>query len=478
MTWLPKRWYSSLFIKIFLGFWLVALTSMLVTRWLSIQFAAPPEAAPLNFQQQKLLQDSGRKIQQSLARLSIDAPVNLQQWMQNNRRLPPNTWLYERSTARLYSNSPAPKPHLKKRLRRLNFPQPVAQVLPGYLLLGPQTIQVQDRELQLYVGRPVPRSQQQGFFKRLPDWARSLSLIAVSALLCGALTWLLIKPLKRLTLASRQFGHGELSLRVPEFEQRHDELGELGQAFNRMAEEINQHLTTHKRLLGDVSHELRSPLTRLQLLITLMEKQATNTPRLQENLRRCRNEVELLDDMVGKALALSKLENQIQPLNRESIDMRALCQQIVDEYEVMAGNKDIQITMTTPGADGHLSYCGDLPLLYSAISNILENAIKYSPRTGVINVTLDCLPQHLVIGICDQGPGVAESDLARIFTPFYRQDNSRNRNTGGTGLGLAIAMDAIKRHNGEIRASNGDTNSDNPGLSVRIELPYDNQQHV
>ncbi|QDP00003.1 ATP-binding protein [Thalassotalea sp. PS06] len=473
MSLISRRWYSSLFVKMFLGFWLVALVSILVTRWVSLNLLTPPEAAPLNFQQQKILQRASKQIQQSLDQMPNSGFRKLEPWLKRNGRLPRELWLYDRDEDRLYTNARYPKPVVHDRLAQLNFPQPVKHSLPGYNLIGPKLLELQQGNLQLYIGIRKDPKNAKGFFNRLPDWLRLLSMFMVSALVCGILTWLLIKPVKRLTSASRQFGLGDLDVRVPEFERRHDELGELGQAFNRMAEQLNQHISAHKRLLGDVSHELRSPLTRLQLLISLIEKQSQDMPQLKENLDRSRNEIEQLDDMVGKALALSRLENQIKPIDRKPVDMVQLCQQICEEQQIQAQTKNIQLIFNPGNSQALAQYWGDRELLQSAISNVLNNAIKYSPSDSTVSLEIKASEPGLSIIISDAGQGVKEEDLQRIFKPFYREDNSRTRKTGGTGLGLAIAKDAVKRHGGTIKARATNPTAAQPGLSVIMELPYD-----
>ncbi|WP_171022298.1 ATP-binding protein [Thalassotalea litorea] len=430
----------------------------------------------MDFKQQKLLSRTSNRLAQSLNQMPKAGLLKLEPWLRRNGRVPRDIWLFDRDSDRLYTNARYPKPVVHDRLEKLNYPQPVKLTLPGYLLIGPQSLEVGQNNVQLYVGIPEKPEQQAGFFKNLPDWLRLLSLILVSAFVCGLLTWLLIKPVKRLTSASRQFGHGELDTRLPEFERRHDELGELGQAFNRMAEQLNQHIKAHKRLLGDVSHELRSPLTRLQLLISLLEKQSQTMPQIQENLQRSRNEVEQLDDMVGKALALSRLENQLTPLTMQPLDMRKLCQDIIQEHQLLAQSKHIELHFDCTEDLPLHSYSGDREVLHSAISNVLNNAIKYSPENSVVSLSLAGSKKHVLITISDQGQGVAEEDMERIFKPFFREDNSRTRQTGGTGLGLAIAMDAIKRHHGQIIARTANDKAAQPGLSVVIELPYDNAQ--
>ncbi|WP_394171983.1 ATP-binding protein [Thalassotalea litorea] len=474
MSLFSKRWYSSLFIKMFIGFWLVAIVSILVTRWVSVNFLTPPQATPLNFQQQKLLSKTSTRLQQSLPKMTQPSLRKLESSLKRNVRIPREVWLFDRDNDRLYTNARYPKPVVHERLTNLNYPQPVRLNLPGYRLIGPQSLPLDQGDLQLYIGIPDKPEQRGGFFNRLPDWLRLLSLALVSALVCGGLTWLLLKPVKRLTIASRQFGQGELDTRVPEFERRFDELGELGQAFNRMAEQINQHISAHKRLLGDVSHELRSPLTRLQLLISLLEKQSKDTPQIQENLQRSRNEIEQLDDMVGKALALSRLENQLKPLSLEPLDLVTLCEQIVQEYQILAQTKNIGIILNVDEGMLDIPYFGDRALLHSAISNVLNNAIKYSCENSQVSLSLQTNKEQIELTISDQGQGVSETEMERIFTPFFREDNSRTRQTGGTGLGLAIAMDAIKRHHGKIRACATNVDASQPGLSVIIELPYDN----
>ena len=231
-----------------------------------------------------------------------------------------------------------------------------------------------------------------------------------------------------------------------------------------MAEKLQQNQSSQQRLLGDVSHELRSPMTRLQMALGLAQQESTTKLARDQYLQRCQLEVGRLNQMIEDALVLSRLENTLQTIDKKPLNFTALIQKIINEEQFVANDKSISITLDSAVT---VEFLGDHNLLFSAISNVVTNAVKYSPEHSTVKVDLSVNEQFISLVVSDNGIGVPPQSLTELFTPFYRVNLARDRKTGGTGLGLAIAKQAINAHQGNIFAKNNEIK----GLSVTIQLP-------
>ena len=205
-------------------------------------------------------------------------------------------------------------------------------------------------------------------------------------------------------------------------------------------------------------------MTRLQIALGLAQQDNISEVLLHKHLQRCELEVARLDEMISSVLSLSRLENTISQMELMSVDLKQLLSLCIDDAQYIANEKSITINFNSENTS---LIQADANLLSSAINNILINAIKYSHKNDQLTVHLHKNSSHFIIDIIDTGTGVPADDLAKLFEPFYRVAQSRDRATGGTGLGMAIAKQAIVAHNGKISAQN---NSEN-GLTVTIELP-------
>jgi two-component system sensor histidine kinase CpxA len=281
---------------------------------------------------------------------------------------------------------------------------------------------------------------------------QALILVAV-ALLCWVLAKNLASPLRDLARTVDRFGAGDLTVRV--HATRQDEIGDVSRAFDRMADRISTLLTAERRLLQDISHELRSPLARLSFAAEL----ARTAPDRNAAIARLNKEIARLTDLVGGLIQVTRAEGDPSAQHAESLRLDQLLVEIVEDCRVEAAARDAEIKL-----DGvaPLSMHGDREVLRRAIENVLRNAIRYTPSGSEIEVKLD----GQRISIRDHGPGVPEDALAKIFQPFFRLDDSRDTATGGVGLGLAIAQRAARLHHGKLWAENA-----HPGLKVWIELP-------
>ena len=196
----------------------------------------------------------------------------------------------------------------------------------------------------------------------------------------------------------------------------------------------------------------------------MAEKNINNPTEQQRHLTRCETEVERLDTMIAEVLTLSRLEHSSQKIIHQPVQLSLLSQKIIDDCQYIANAKDIKISLTAPP---HCSINGDEKLLNSALSNIINNAVKYSPNNGTISVDIIAEHKHIRMVITDQGTGVPSNMVDKIFQPFFRVADARDRRSGGTGLGLAIVKQAIAHHHGTVTAQNITPH----GLQVTITLP-------
>jgi two-component system sensor histidine kinase CpxA len=299
----------------------------------------------------------------------------------------------------------------------------------------------------------VPRVRVGSWFL-LPE---HLFVMAAGVLLCYWLALYLTSPVRKLEKAVERFGRGDLSARVGS--NRRDELGQLARTFDRMAERTETLLTAERRLLLDISHELRSPLARLGVAVEL----ARSGDDLNSALNRIQKESDRLNALVGQLLQVTRAEGDPSSLRRDPLRLDELVRQLVDDssIEAAAHGCELKYEKREP-----VTVAGDPELLRRAVENVIRNAIRYAPRETAVEVSLARDNGKAVVGVRDQGSGVPEEALPRLFDAFYRVEGDRDRASGGTGLGLSIARRAIELHKGSIRARNAQ-----PGLEVEMELP-------
>ena len=285
-----------------------------------------------------------------------------------------------------------------------------------------------------------------------------LGSLAFSALLA----WSFSRPIRNLRWALAQFEQGRLDTRVlPLMGRRRDEISDLGADFDRMAGQIEALVGAQKRLLHDVSHELRSPLARLQVAVGLARQQPD---KLADYLERIERESQRLDRLVGEVLTLARLESGMVQGRREDIDLGDLLADVVEDarFEAEAKGRRIELVNATEGRD---RLHGQPELLHRAIENVIRNALHHTPEGSSVEVSLHEGGRGLLLTVEDHGPGVPEAELATIFEPFRRGAHEQEAN--GYGLGLAIARRAIEAHGGAIQAGNRPEG----GLRVTIDLP-------
>lgn len=307
------------------------------------------------------------------------------------------------------------------------------------------------------------------YFVQIP-WAGLMIRIAfatfISGLICYLLSKYLTQPLRSLGNAAQSIATGKLSTRVGHLRGHHkDEIAVLSDEFDHMAEQLEQLVNSKERLLQDISHELRSPLARLQIAIELGYKKTKHLA--DSEFQRMELECTRLNYLIGEILEFARLDKSTTELNLSKIDMQDLLNEVIHDANYESGKPLNRVQM------GNMTPCSlliDRRLIHRAIENILRNSLHYTPETESIMVSLavDKELNQVCIDVTDHGPGVPENQLEKIFSPFYRVDSSRAKKTGGYGLGLAIASRSVQLHHGSISAKN---NAEG-GLTVQIILPF------
>ncbi len=295
---------------------------------------------------------------------------------------------------------------------------------------------------------PVP------FTDTLPYYLLILAVVVIFGFLLAVYIG---SPLRALRDAVDRFGRGDLTARVNS--RRGDEFGVLAKSFDQMAGRIETLMTAERRLLQDISHELRSPLARLSFCVEL----ARTAEDREAAVARIKKEVDRLSSLVGALLQVTRAEGDLTQREMEDVDLRALLTELADDCSIEADKRHCEVTVDAPEA---VILRGDRELLRRAIENVLRNAIRYAPEGTPIEVKLDPNPEFAEISIRDYGDGVPEDMLTQIFKPFFRVAEARDTASGGVGLGLAIAQRAVALHQGTMEARNM-----KPGLLVAVELP-------
>jgi len=299
----------------------------------------------------------------------------------------------------------------------------------------------------------MPRMNWVGWFLH----SRFLVVFGVAFFLCYLLANHLTAPVRRLREAVERFGQGDLRARVNST--RADELGDLARTFDRMADRIETLVAAERRLLLDISHELRSPLARLAVAAEL----ARSPDQREAALRQIEKESERMNALVGELLSMTRAEGDPATLDLEPLRLDELVEEILSDVAIEARESGCRIEFEREAAT---EAPAEPELLRRAIENVIRNAIRHAPPGTAVTVSLAGRNGSVVLTVRDRGPGVPEEALSRIFDPFFRVEEDRDRASGGTGLGLSIARRAIELHRGHIRAWNA-----NPGLAVEMELP-------
>ncbi len=315
----------------------------------------------------------------------------------------------------------------------------------------------------IHIPRDVPVQSKYWFiYKAKNVWPL---LLIVCAILCFIMARYLAKPIIELQEASRKFAKGDFSHKITKKSMgRYDEIGDLASDFNNMAERLEAGINSQKRLFNDISHELRSPLARMQVGIELLQMKVRDSEKpLVERLEK---DVNRMNALISEILQFSKLEiKQIESSDEDVVLEKALEDVCADaEFEGNTDHKGVNLEIKN-----NITIKGNSALIERAFENVIRNALRYTPENSVVNVSLEKIDNKAVVKIADQGPGVPEDEIDKIFTPFYCINPDRNPQKGGIGLGLSIALRAIKLHKGNIKMSNRPEG----GLLATIDFPLE-----
>jgi two-component system OmpR family sensor kinase len=302
----------------------------------------------------------------------------------------------------------------------------------------------------------------------------SLAILCIALVVSALTSWWLAQhlsaPIRRIQEGARALAtesldvRGSAGLRVSAgLEGRKDEVAVLARDFDAMADQLRANRSAITQLLRDISHELRSPLARMRVALGLARQPPADLPRQLDRMER---EIERLDSLISQVLKLARLHGTDAPFVREAFDLDEVIEEVVRDANFEGAVKNCRVRLE--GA-ARAAVNGNRDLLRSAIENVLRNAVRYSPQDSPVEVSLSRNDTGIAILVRDSGPGVPDRDLGRIFEPFYRVAESRDRDSGGEGIGLAITAQVMKAHGGSAGAANRQSG----GFEVRLSLPAD-----
>jgi two-component system sensor histidine kinase CpxA len=450
---------KSLFLRIFLSFWMAQ--ALFVVLAILVTLAFRPRGSSWEALRTTALTDSVSAYEEGGAKEAADYLEGLQA-TQHVRAYLFNE-LGEEVSHRgapdwavrvLNSGSPAPKdgiiipaPKVLKESRASSDGQHTFTLVMG-LPPGPR----------LFLGGP----------RGMPFPALLIGVIT-SGLVCYLLAWYLTKPIVRLRAATRQLAAGDLTARSGSpVSTRRDEVAGLVRDFDAMAERLEMLVKAQSRLLNDISHELRSPLARLNVALGLARQRAGVES--ADMLDRIELEASRLNELIGRILTLARLEDGEQTMPQTPVPLGEVVANVAEDAEFEAQERHCHVHTVIP--EGDWGVRGNDSLLHSAVENVVRNAIRYTAEGSSVEIELTSEERtggaaDAVLRVSDSGPGVPEDALGKLFEPFYRLDDARGRLTGGVGLGLAITERAVRFHGGKVRAFNRAQG----GLMVEIRLP-------
>jgi two-component system, OmpR family, sensor histidine kinase CpxA len=447
----------SLYWKIFLSFWIATILTIITTAWVTSEIA---QKSSIPAREQVFMDSYAHG---AVVTYETSTQEAVQKWLAQTGAAKQMTLYLLTSTGEIIGNQTPPEVvhRISANLLEDNLDDGLLKF--DDIIVSHEIVSLSGKAYRLVAVSEKPLAH----FVEI-RWAgltiRLTIAIIISGLICYLLSVYLTQPLRSLRLAAKSIGTGKLNTRVGRLKgHRRDEIAELSDEFDQMAEQLEAIINSKERLLQDISHELRSPLARMQIAIELGRQKASKTAEPEFN--RIETECSRLNSLIGEILEFARLEKSTTFLNKTLINLPNLVKQIIDDANFEMNTNILAVNFYPTDCKIFL----DERLIHRAIENILRNALRYSAPDPQINVSLHWAESNteIYIDIEDNGSGVPEEELDKIFNPFYRVDSSREKKTGGYGLGLAIAEQAIKLHQGYIQA----TNRKNGGLRVRIILP-------
>jgi len=448
----------SLFLKIFLSFWLAQALFLVLAIVVTLAMRPPKETSGIDVQRARFLseavqayQSGGEEGARKYLRAVHDAQrVRLFLFDENGKELTgrkPPDWI-----DRVRRGETHTADTFWGRLGPLQFLRQEGTGSDGhkYVLV----IELPPEEHTLFGPRGVPGL---GIF----------IAVVSSGFVCYWLARYLTSPIVRLRAATQELAAGDLSARagVSRF-RRHDEMADLVRDFDRMAERLENLVNAQSRLLTDISHELRSPLARLNVALALARQRSG--PESQSALDRMEREAGRLNELIERLLTIARLEGGDGLVEKAPVHLSELIAEIAKDAAFEAQSRRCRVESIVVD---DCVVTGSPPLLHSAIENVVRNAIRYTHEGTTVEVRLEegksAGMAEAVLRVTDSGPGVPQEALEKLFLPFYRIDDARGRQTGGVGLGLAISERAVRLHGGSIQAFNRPQG----GLMIEIRLP-------
>jgi two-component system, OmpR family, sensor histidine kinase CpxA len=453
----------SIFLKIFLSFWVTQALFL----GLTLVLAERPSERVLT-RWRSLTADAIKLYDQTaLSLLQQGQPQKATEYLQQlERTADVQFFWFAPGGQRLFGNAVVP-PHLKSLVERVSRSGQAEFVPTRDAVLAAQVTAGAHGERYVLVAHILRGHGPFALRRTTEEFITRLGLaILVSGFVCFWLARYLTGPIVRLRTATHQLASGNLGARAAETK-RADEIAELVHDFNRMAERLEVLLNSQKQLISDISHELRSPLARLNVALGLARQRAGEEA--NKALDRIELEADRLNEMIGKLLTLARLESGESPEERSTVQILDLLQEVVADADFEAHSRDCAVKLVQAE---DCTTVGNPELLRSAFENVVRNAVRYTAAASEVEIRLSCRTQNgsgplAVITVRDHGPGVPDQEISNLFRPFYRLDAARERQTGGAGLGLAIAERAVRLHQGTITARN----AEGGGLVVEIQLP-------
>ncbi len=457
----------SLYWKIFVTFWFASILIIFTIAWVTSQITQK-SSLPVG---EHMFMDSYANA--AVATFESGQREALLKWLNQIGASRHMTLYLLSSTGEILSTQPAPQRVKDIGDDLIKDQLSVGIFKSGNLLVSHEIMSTSGKYYRLVAvtEKPIP------YFVQIP-WTgllvRLLIATIISGLVCYLLSLYLTQPLRSLGLAAKAIAKGKLGTRVGHLRGHHrDEIAALSDEFDSMAEQLEHLVRSKERLLQDISHELRSPLARLNVAIALGRQK---TKHLADNeFNRMELECMRLNVLIGEILDFARLDKSTTELQLTAVKLPDLLHEIIQDANYESAEHPNRVKK------GIIEPCRlliDARLIHRAIENIVRNALHYSPmdKDIVISTQYNDAKDSIYIDIMDSGPGVPKQQLKKIFNPFYRVDTSREKKTGGFGLGLAIAARAIHLHQGELKASNNIAG----GLLVQIRLPVNtpNQQAI
>jgi len=449
---------KSLFLKIFLSFWLAQALFLVLAILTTLALRPARDVSTGEVSRRRIAEEAATAFSQGGERATREYIENLE----NAQHV--RIFLFNAQGNEVSGRVPPLWATEMARSGQVPYHSWIDKLLPQRFFFERTRTQSGENYLLLMELPPGPRV----FFG--PHGIPGLGLIIAilsSGLVCFFLSRYLTSPIVRLREATQKLAGGDLTARagaVPK--SRRDELSQLVRDFDTMAERLENLVNAQSRLLKDISHELRSPLARLNVALALARQRTGSEA--QSSLARIELEAERLNELIGRLLTVARMEGGEDAIRMSIVNLEDLIREVARDADFEAQGRNCHVKCVV---DLNVLVSGNPELLHSAIENVVRNATRYTREGTEVEVRLarseDSSRPQAVISVVDSGPGVPEECLTEVFRPFYRLDDARNRQTGGVGLGLAITDRAVRLNGGTIKASNRPEG----GLSVEIRLP-------